>query len=131
MNCLAAGKTAAPVFRALKADQDAVGICTEDRNNATGIFAIGCDNGGVDGTRGIHKNHIPFRKSEKVGRKMLVRLKECRTEVGMSQEQLSERSGVCRTIISGLESGRLKDAKFSTLEKLAKAMGKRIYEIVS
>lgn len=60
---------------------------------------------------------------------MLVRLKECRTEVGMSQEQLSKKSGVCRTIISGLESGRIKDTKFSTLYKLAEAMGKKVSEI--
>ena len=40
---------------------------------------------------------------------MQFRIKQCREEAGLSQEALSERAGVSRTIISGLESGKISD----------------------
>lgn len=60
---------------------------------------------------------------------MVFKVKEYRMEIGMSQEELSEKSGVSRAIISGLESGRIKDTRLSTLNKLASSMGKKISDL--
>lgn len=57
------------------------------------------------------------------------RIKEKRTEIGMSQEELSEKSGVSRSIISGLENGTIRNTKIGTLLALAKAMNTSIHEI--
>lgn len=45
------------------------------------------------------------------------RIKDLREEKKMSQEDLSKESGVSRTIISGLESGAIKETSTKTLKK--------------
>lgn len=50
------------------------------------------------------------------------RVKELRENARLSQEELSEKSGVSRTIISSLESGRETSTTMKTLGKLAKAL---------
>lgn len=57
------------------------------------------------------------------------KIKECRTRLGMSQEELVRRSGVSRTIISGLESGRIAVTSTGTLLKIANAMGVEVGDI--
>lgn len=57
------------------------------------------------------------------------RIREFRKERGMTQEELSAVSGVSRTIISGLESGRIQETTIGTLHKIANALGKQIFEI--
>jgi len=57
------------------------------------------------------------------------KIKEAREDVGLSQEELAASSSVSRTIISGLESGRLTTTTTDTLIKLAKALGKSVDEI--
>ena len=57
------------------------------------------------------------------------KIKEKRLELGMSQEQLAEMSGVSRTIISGLESGKTTVTTTETLLKLSKALGCRVKDI--
>jgi len=57
------------------------------------------------------------------------RIKECRMERGMTQEALAKKAGVSRTIISGLESGRITITSTGTLIKIAKALGKEIGDI--
>lgn len=57
------------------------------------------------------------------------RIKEVREEIGMTQMELSERSGVSRSIINGLESGRTKVTTTETLLKIARAMNKKVSEI--
>ena len=57
------------------------------------------------------------------------RIKEKRLELGMSQEQLAEMSGVSRTIISGLESGKTTVTTTDTLLKLSKALNCRVKDI--
>lgn len=47
----------------------------------------------------------------------------------MSQEQLSVKSGVSRTIISGLESGRITVTSTGTLVKIAAALDKKVSDI--
>lgn len=60
---------------------------------------------------------------------MEYKIKECREKVGLSQEQLSEKSGVSRAIISGLESGSITVTTTKTLSKLAEAMGMKVSDI--
>lgn len=60
---------------------------------------------------------------------MRYRIKEEREAVGISQEELARISGVSRTIISGLESGRIITTTTETLQKVAAALNKRISDI--
>lgn len=60
---------------------------------------------------------------------MQFRIKQCREEAGLSQKALSERAGVSRTIISGLESGKITVTTTDTLLKIAKALNKNVSDI--
>lgn len=60
---------------------------------------------------------------------MRFKIKEQRELIGMTQAQLSKRSGVSRTIISGLESGAITVTTTETLSKIAKALGKSVSDI--
>ena len=60
---------------------------------------------------------------------MQYKIKEAREESGMSQAELAEKAKVARSIISGLESGRLKVTTTETLRKISEALGKKIDEI--
>ena len=57
------------------------------------------------------------------------RVKEEREIQGMSQEQLSNKAEVSRTIISELENGKTDVITNVTLEKFAKALGKKVTDI--
>lgn len=57
------------------------------------------------------------------------RIRECRNELNMSQEELSRQSGVSRTIISGLENGTITVTTTETLLKIAKALNKKVVDI--
>lgn len=57
------------------------------------------------------------------------KLKLAREEMDMSQEDLSAKSGVSRTTISELETGKTKRVTNVTLEKLAKALGKEVSDV--
>jgi transcriptional regulator with XRE-family HTH domain len=48
-------------------------------------------------------------------------LRSARKKLGMSQEQVSERSGVHATEVSRIEAGK-RDPRVSTVERLAKAV---------
>ena len=56
-------------------------------------------------------------------------IKESRKSQQISQEKLAEMSGVSRTIISGIESGRIEITTTATLKKISKALGKTVEEI--
>lgn len=60
---------------------------------------------------------------------MEFKIKERREEAGMSQEELAEKSGVSRTIISGLESGSITTTTTKTLLRIAEALGLRVSDI--
>ena len=66
---------------------------------------------------------------QKEGENMKNRLKEERELQGMSQEELSKNSTISRTIISGLETGKIDTVTNITLEKLANALNKKITDI--
>ncbi len=61
--------------------------------------------------------------------KMGFKIRECRNEINMSQEELSKKSGVSRTIISGLENGTITVTTTETLLRIARAMNKRVVDI--
>lgn len=56
-------------------------------------------------------------------------IREMREKRGLTQNQLAEKSGVCRTTISALESGRDCVTTTKTPTKIANAMGVTIDEI--
>lgn len=62
---------------------------------------------------------------------METRLKEVRTEKGFSQEELAEKSGISRTIISGLENGKVECVTTNTMRAIAQALGCRVSDIFS
>ncbi|MDO4778494.1 MAG: helix-turn-helix transcriptional regulator [Tissierellia bacterium] len=57
------------------------------------------------------------------------KLKEVRENKGISQEELSLKSGVSRTTISSLENQKAMDVKSSTLISLANALEMEITDI--
>ena len=60
---------------------------------------------------------------------MRYNLKKIREDKGMTQEELSRKSGVSRAIISGLESGAEKVTTTATLLKIAKALNEPVSNI--
>jgi transcriptional regulator with XRE-family HTH domain len=65
---------------------------------------------------------IPARKAEDCGMGALgTNLREARKKLGLTQEQVAQRSGVHSTEVSRIEGGK-RDPKVSTLERLAKAV---------
>jgi transcriptional regulator with XRE-family HTH domain len=56
-------------------------------------------------------------------------LREARNSLGLSQEQVAERSGVHATEVSRIESGK-RDPRASTIERLAKAVKKKPGELL-
>jgi len=60
---------------------------------------------------------------------MYYKIKEAREERSLSQEELSQRSGVSRSIISGLESGREVVTTTGTLKKIAEVLGKKVTDL--
>lgn len=56
-------------------------------------------------------------------------LKKVREEQKLSQEELSRKSSVSRTIISELETGKTDVITNITLEKLASALNKKVPDI--
>ena len=65
----------------------------------------------------------------KIKMKPRYKIKEVREALKMSQEELSQKAGVSRTTISGLESGRVTAANTDTLFKIATALGNKPNDI--
>lgn len=57
---------------------------------------------------------------------MVYRIAAIRKEKRMSQEELAVKSGVSRTIISGLETGTINVTTTGTLEKIARALDQSV-----
>lgn len=60
---------------------------------------------------------------------METKIKHYRELVNMSQEELSRKSGVSRTIISGLETGTLDTTTNATMKKISEALKVGITEL--
>lgn len=56
-------------------------------------------------------------------------IKAKRKELGYTQDQLSEKSGVARTIITQLETGSRKTVTSETMLKLARALDSSVADI--
>ena len=56
-------------------------------------------------------------------------IKSAREKSGMTQDQLSEKSGVNRSLLSQLETGALKNTSTNTLLKIANALGCKITDL--
>lgn len=57
------------------------------------------------------------------------KIKECREEIGISQEELAKRAKISRTTLSGLESGTVKTTTTDTLLKIATALNRSVADI--
>ena len=57
------------------------------------------------------------------------KIRECREEMGISQEELEKKKKISRTTLSGLESGAIKTTTTDTLLKIAEALNKKVTDI--
>lgn len=57
------------------------------------------------------------------------KIREAREKKGFTQDELAEKSHVSRTIISGLESGAIKNTTVSTLLNLSAALGVSVNDL--
>ena len=62
--------------------------------------------------------------------RLLARVREWREARGLSQEAFAERAGLKYKHYQAIEAGRKSDIRFSTLEKLAKACGLELPELL-
>ena len=53
------------------------------------------------------------------------RVKEFREKLGLTQEELAEMSGVSRDTISGFENESIEITTNTTMDRIAKALGKK------
>ena len=60
---------------------------------------------------------------------MQTRVREVRIRQGLSQEELSEKSGVSAANISRIETGETKNPRPSTMRRLASALGVSVYAL--
>lgn len=63
--------------------------------------------------------------------KLLARVKERREARGLSQEAFAEKAGLGYKYYQHVESGRRRDIRLSTLEKLAKACGLELWDLLN
>ena len=65
------------------------------------------------------------------GRLLIARLRELRKKHSLTQERFSEISGVAYKYYQLIEIGKRIDFRLSTLEKLAKAYGIKVHELLA
>jgi len=65
------------------------------------------------------------------GRPLIARLRELRKRYALTQEKVSELSGVAYKYYQLIEGGHRVDLRLSTLEKLAKAYGIGVHELLA
>lgn len=75
---------------------------------------------------GLTKLFSPFNIDVVKGDKMKYKIKELREEKRMTQEELSEKSGVSRSIISKLEQEKPVNMLTDTLSKIANALDVKV-----
>lgn len=61
---------------------------------------------------------------------MLYNIKSIRESLGMTQIELSRKSGVTRATISRLESGEEVEVKISTLKAIASALNREVSDLL-
>ena len=60
---------------------------------------------------------------------MNYRIKELRENSGMTQQELANKAGISRAILSGLESGTTEVTTTKTLIKIAEALNTKVSEL--
>jgi transcriptional regulator with XRE-family HTH domain len=63
--------------------------------------------------------------------RFLTRLRELRKMHNLTQEQFSELSGISYKYYQALEAGRKQEVRLSTLERVARAYGFEVYQLLS
>lgn len=61
---------------------------------------------------------------------MQYKIRSYREQKKMTQEQLAEKSGVSRAILSGLETGTISTTTTKTLQKIANALEVKVSDIL-
>lgn len=74
---------------------------------------------------------LPFAVANDTATRLLARVKELREARGLSQEAFAEKAGLGYKYYQHVESGRRRDIRLSTLEKLAKACGLKLWELLN
>lgn len=65
-----------------------------------------------------------------MAKRLLARIKTVRETLGLSQEAFAEKAGLGYKYYQSVEAGRKRDIRLSTLEKLAKACGLDLGELL-
>jgi transcriptional regulator with XRE-family HTH domain len=65
-----------------------------------------------------------------MAKRLLARVKTLRETLGLSQEAFAEKAGLGYKYYQSVEAGRKRDIRLSTLEKLAKACGLELRELL-
>ena len=63
-------------------------------------------------------------------KRLLARVRELREALGLSQEAFAEKAGLTYKYYQHVEAGRKRDLRISTVEKLAKACGLEVSELL-
>jgi transcriptional regulator with XRE-family HTH domain len=71
-----------------------------------------------------------FGVAHDMAKRLLARVRQLRESLGLSQESFAERAGLKYKHYQAIEAGRKSDIRFSTLEKLAKACGLELSELL-
>ena len=61
---------------------------------------------------------------------LLMRVKELRIELDLTQEEFAKKAGFGYKYYQAVEAGRKQDIRFSTVEKMAKACGLEVWELL-
>ena len=70
-----------------------------------------------------------MRKNAKLTKTICKRIKKCRGDLGLTQEDLAEKVGVSRVYIGYVEQGR-NTPSLEILEKIAKALKSRLADLI-
>lgn len=68
--------------------------------------------------------------ANEIAKRLLARVRELREARGLSQEAFAERAGLKYKHYQSIEAGRKIDIRLSTLQKLAKACGLELWELL-
>lgn len=69
--------------------------------------------------------------ANETAKRLIARLREIREAHGLSQEAFAERAGLKYKHYQSIEAGRKIEVRLSTLQKLAKACGLELWELLN
>jgi transcriptional regulator with XRE-family HTH domain len=74
---------------------------------------------------------LPSVVANETAKRLLARVKALREALGLSQEAFAEKAGLGYKYYQHVESGRRRDIRLSTIEKLAKACGLELWKLLN